>query len=851
MRFALFSCATAWSAPWQPRGRPLPAQAADAVNVHSAAADRVETFPSALSSVRPEQRTALRRAPIRAESSPDGARWPGMAPLLIVALGLSGSSHLTPAVKAAIRTVRHPKKAKRRRWERFWEPVANAKTFANEKTGNKRRRAKISGRSGIRGHMVPQAAPDAIREAVGLARKELLDIARERSFLVPVEAEQQEEGSAPATTPLKSHKRRLLADIAETMYFDVEADEFPVAPAGSNSSKQARLAEQSFKLWPALSRKLSYMNSEDRSMVWRALCVACASAATNGQEDLLERPSTVAMLLAGLELDVATVAAGLLHNVLEETELTTQDLTLYFSEEVSTIVAGCTKVSKLRGMPPHALTDEEQAENLREMLLAMADDSRVILLKCAVRLYEMRTLSTRDLQHRERTAIAQETLDIFVPLAGKSGIYAIKGELADLAFKHLEPVEYRNFSESVDKYTEKSDAELGLALKWLSERVRGDELLKAHCATVQLSGRIKNLYSIWQKTHTLASENETPVDVNDITDIYAARLVIDYQQQPWESEEEYRNRGIALCYHVIGLMDMKLWTEVLSIRAMEDVFRPTWTVSDKFKDYIAVPKPNGYQSLHTVVMNKLPVEVQVRTNWMHVSAEYGIASHWLYKDQQAGLTKLPSYKSAFLDPLKKLNSEIVDSRTFMDSVRKELLGKRTFVYLPDNRILNIPRGSSALDAAFKIHSDIGIYMKRAIVNGESVHAATQLQNGDRIFIETAEQPQVDETWLESAWTRSTLAKVRQYLRMQDQMNELRAHLKEKELRDDKDSPLGLVVVHDNSFITHEGIPHELIGKQMSQAKYKMLSENTEGEVRRTHSAEPAKEKAGEPEYALM
>jgi GTP pyrophosphokinase len=171
---------------------------------------------------------------------------------------------------------------------------------------------------------------------------------------------------------------------------------------------------------------------------------------------------------------------------------------LFFSEEVSTIVAGCTKVSKLRDMPPHALTDEEQAENLREMLLAMADDSRVILLKCAVRLYEMRTLSAHNLPpYVERTAIAQETLDIFVPLAGKSGIYAIKAELADLAFKHLQPVEYRRLKESVDRYTQKSDAELELALKWLQERIRGDELLNTHCATVQISGRVKNLHSLW------------------------------------------------------------------------------------------------------------------------------------------------------------------------------------------------------------------------------------------------------------------------------------------------------------------------------------------------------------------
>jgi GTP pyrophosphokinase len=376
----------------------------------------------------------------------------------------------------------------------------------------------------------------------------------------------------------------------------------------------------------------------------------------------------------------------------------------------------------------------------------------------------------------------------------------------------------------------------------LDERIRGDELLNAHCATVRISGRVKNLYSIWQKQQIL--ESETTANVEDITDIYAARMIIDYPQQPWESEEEYRDRGVALCYHVFGLLEIKLLTEILS--NIEDNFAPTGTVNGQFKDYIAVPKPNGYQSLHTVVMRKLPVEVQVRTNWMHLNAEYGIASHWLYKDQQAGLDKLRSYQSAFLDPLKKLNSEIVDSQTFMDSVRKELLGKRTFVYLPDNRILNLPRGSTALDAAFKIHSDIGICMQRAYVNGERVHAATKLQNGDRIFIETAETPQADETWLENAWTRSSRAKVRQYLRMQDQTDELRAHLKEKELRDSCASTLPLIVAHGNG-----AVPNEQIGKQTSPEKYTLLSETAQGKVQRTHAAEPAKEKVEEPQYALF
>jgi (p)ppGpp synthase/HD superfamily hydrolase len=238
---------------------------------------------------------------------------------------------------------------------------------------------------------------------------------------------------------------------------------------------------------------------------------------------------------------------------------------------------------------------------------------------------------------------------------------------------------------------------------------------------------------------------------------------------------------------------------------------------------------------------------------MHVNAEYGIASHWMYKDQQAGLDKLRSYKSAFLDPLKKFNSEIVDSRTFMDCVRKELLGKRTFVYLPDNRILNLPRGSTALDAAFKIHSDIGICMKRAFVNGESVHAATKLQNGDRIFIERDDKPQADETWLEKAWTRSSRAKVRQYLRMQDQTNELRAHLKEKELRGTGDGTvpeldaLLPVALSGKDAMTST----EPTGKQTSLGKFTLLSETAQGQVRPKHAAVPAKEKEEEPEYALV
>jgi GTP pyrophosphokinase len=551
----------------------------------------------------------------------------------------------------------------------------------------------------------------------------------------------------------------------------------------------------------------------------------------------------VALILASLELDVSTVAAGLLHNVLEETELSAEDLSTMFSDEVSTIVTGCTKVSNVCGMPADdALTDEEQAENLRQMLLVMADDSRVILLKCAVRLYEMRTLSSYSSFWRERTAIAKETLDIFVPLAGKSGIYAIKAELADLAFKHLQPVEYRNLSASVCKYSTESDAELGDALTWLQDRIRNDKLLKAHDATVHICGRVKNLHSIWQKKQRAEYANG---DVAALMDIFAARMIIDYPQQPWESEEEYRDRGIALCYHVSGLLEGKLWTEYL--RSPTSAFVPSWTASGQFKDYIAVPKPNGYQSLHTVVMRKLPVEVQVRTRWMHINAEYGIASHWLYKDAQAGLTKLRSYRLAFLEPLNRINSEIVDSKTFIESVRKELLGKRTFVYTADNRILNLPRGSTAIDAAFKIHTDIGIFMKRAFVNDESVHVATELQNGDRIFIETDEVPQANESWLEHAKTGYCRAKVRQHLRIREQTNELQAHLKAKELLNAKVNGEGsqkIVIVADDN----HGIAHETRLEKTPRVTYKLQSDNADGKVRRTP---PAVRHAEKPEYALV
>jgi GTP pyrophosphokinase len=656
----------------------------------------------------------------------------------------------------------------------------------------------------------------------------------------------------------------VLANVAENLNCDVAA-EAPLPHASlstrSDSSPQSMLTEQCFSFWPTLRQKLSYMTSDDRTLVWRALCVACASASTarKAQFRPLEQFQQVALILAELKLGVATVAAGLLHNVLAETELTEDDLTTLFSDEVSTIVAGCTKVSKLRmpRMPRHALTDAEQAENLREMLLAMADDSRVILLKCAVRLYEMRTLNYPEQSTwTKRTALAQETLDIFVPLAGKSGIYAIKAELADLAFQHLHPTEHRMLSGSVERYAAESDAELGDALKWLTDRIRSDELLKAHNVTVSISGRVKNLYSIWQKMQDLSAQKmeEEMQDeyetkragdcLDEINDIYAARMLIDYPQQAWESEEEYRERGIALCYHVFGLLEIKLWTDYLASPSVDGI-APTWMVGGEFKDYIAVPKPNGYQSLHTVVVRNLPVEVQVRTRWMHVNAEYGIASHWLYKDEKAGLTKLRSYKLAFLDPLHRMDSEIVDSQTFMDSVRKELLGKRTFVYLPDNRILNLPRGATALDAAFKIHTDIGICMKRAYVNGESVDAATELQNGDRIFIETAEEPLAEEAWLADAWTRSCRAKLRQYLRMQDQTNELRAHLMEKELRDGEDLPLAMKLTDENK------IGHESSEKKSSTVRYEIVSDSSKGQFRRTNVAGRKARNADEPEYALV
>jgi GTP pyrophosphokinase len=799
-----------------------------------------------------------------------------MAPVLVIALGLRGVSSMPAAYVSLKRACTLSKKEAADRRRLPWEAVAAPKS------GTKKKRAK-GARRGIRGHVVPEAAPDAIRGAVASARRKLEAIAEERSFSAPEKTE-EDQGLSPAQSAesqawqeyYKSYRRQLsyksiddspaiskgLAEIAENHYCDVAAGEQEPAPptAPSDSSHQALLISQCFSIWPTLSRKLSYMKSEDRTLVWRALCVACASSSTarKGRCRSLDQFTTVALILADLELDVATVAAGLLHNVLEETELSADDLTTLFSEEVSTIVIGCTKVSKLRGMPPHALTDAEQAENLREMLLAMADDSRVILLKCAVRLYEMRTLSSYSSFWRERTAIAQETLDIFVPLAGKSGIYAIKAELADLAFKHLQPVEYRTLSERVDNHTRESDAELERALTWLNERIHADKLLDAHCATVSISGRVKNLHSIWQKSQVLGTPASDPgANIEDITDIYAARMILDYPQQPWETDEEYRDRGIALCYHVFGLLESKLWTECLS---KEHIFEPTWTADGAFKDYIAVPKPNGYQSLHTVVTRKLPVEVQVRTRWMHLSAEYGIASHWLYKDHQAGLTKLRSYKSAFLEPLNRLDAEIVDSKTFLDSVRKELLGKRTFVYLPDNRILNLPRGATALDAAFKIHTDIGICMNRAFVNGDTVHASTTLQNGDRIFIEIAETPQVTEAWVENAWTRSSRAKVRQYLRMQDQTNELQAHLMQKELSAGETSRTTATVGDGNHGFVHEStgeqtsrvkIAHEPARHQTSRVKYEWLSKDAEGKVRRAQVGDSAKQRAEDPLYALL
>lgn len=459
----------------------------------------------------------------------------------------------------------------------------------------------------------------------------------------------------------------------------------------------------------------------------------------------VEHPLAVASILADLRMDVPTIIAALLHDVVEDTSYTLKDIEDRFGSEVAQLVDGVTKLDRLEVRT----REEEQAENLRKMLLAMAKDIRVILIKLADRLHNMRTLKHLTADRVQR--IARETMEIYAPLAHRLGIFRIKWELEDLAFQHLQPQEFQMMKELVAKKRLEREAAVEAVTAELTRR------LESMGMVAELSGRAKHLYSIYQKMYKQGK------DFSQIYDLVAVRVMVETVKD---------------CYAVLGLVH-SLWKPV----------------PGRFKDYIAMPKSNLYQSLHTTVMGPEgePLEVQIRTFEMHHTAEYGIAAHWRYKDGGKEDREFEQ-KLSWLRQLLEWQRDMRDAREFMDTLKVDLFSEEVFVFTPKGDVLDLPAGSTPIDFAYRIHTDVGNHCVGAKVNGRIVPLTTSLENGDIVEVlvnRKSPGPSVD--WLNIVQTSQAKNRIRQWIRRERRQEHLSRgqELLERELR-----RAGLALQHD-------------------------------------------------------
>jgi GTP pyrophosphokinase len=452
-------------------------------------------------------------------------------------------------------------------------------------------------------------------------------------------------------------------------------------------------------------------------------------------EPYLVHPLEVAGILADLKLDITTVAVGLLHDVLEDT-LTTRDvLHEYFGPEITDMVEGLSKISRFRFQSD----EQREAENFRKMMLAVVDDLRVILVKLADRLHNMRTLEHLPAERRRR--IARETMEIYAPIANRLGLGGIKGELEDLAFRYLDPDGYRLITRRLAERQASSDAVIA------EVRGRLESALRDAGVPAEISGRVKRIYSIVGKMR------KQGIDVDEVYDYVAFRILTD---------------SVKSCYGALGI-----------IHAM---WRP---VPGRIKDYIAIPKPNRYQSLHTSVMGEkgFPFEIQIRTREMDEVAEKGIAAHWRYKE---GEPLLPDEvrNIEWLRSLLDWQSESHDARDFVRLVKLDLYPEEVYAFTPKGQVKSLPREATPIDFAYKVHTEVGHHCAGARVNGKLVPLKTPLRNGDVVEIITSPAAHPSRDWLGVVRTASARSKIRAYLNRVERAHsvELGRTLLERELR---------------------------------------------------------------------
>ena len=434
-------------------------------------------------------------------------------------------------------------------------------------------------------------------------------------------------------------------------------------------------------------------------------------------EPYIAHPIAVASLLRSLGGDSVTIAAGFLHDVVEDTEVTPEEIEEMFGVEVRLLVEGVTKLSKFN----FSSTTERQAENFRRMFLAMATDIRVIIVKLADRLHNMRTL--HHLKPEKQRRISQETREIFAPLANRLGIGRFKWELEDLCFKYLEPEAYEEIKALIAERRADREARIGRVTQTLRSHLE-----HLNVKVVELNGRPKHLYGIYQKMQRQQKE------FSQIYDIAAFRIIV-------ETNEE--------CYRALAVV--------------HDAFKP---IPGRFKDYIGLPKPNRYQSLHTTVVgtNGRPIEVQIRTMDMHHVAEYGIAAHWKYKETGTSEISLSSEDNKFtwLRQLLEWQKDLSDAQEYMESVKDNLFEDDVYVFTPNGDVVALAQGATPVDFAYRIHSEVGNQMKGARVNGRWSMLSKPLENGDIVEIVTQKNSHPSLDWLNFVVSPTARNRIRQW-----------------------------------------------------------------------------------------
>ncbi len=435
------------------------------------------------------------------------------------------------------------------------------------------------------------------------------------------------------------------------------------------------------------------------------------------EEPYIIHPVEVAKILVGLKVDSHTLEAAFLHDILEDTDTKPEEIEKLFGKDVLTLVQGVTKLGKLQ----FKSNEERQAENFRRLFIAMASDIRIVFLKLADRLHNMRTLNFMTTSKQQK--IARETLDIFAPLANRLGIYKIKAELEDLSLRYLEPDKYFEIARLVSQ-TKASREE---TVKILIDKITAD--VKKAGINAQITGRAKHYYSIYSKMKRLN------IAFHDLYDITAVRVIVDTEKE---------------CYEVLGLIHSQ--------------FKP---IPGRFKDYIAMPKGNMYQSLHTSVIGprSKPLEVQIRTWEMHEVAEYGIAAHWRYKEKGSQKANNPTdMQFSWMRKLVEYDKDMSSAEDYVNSVKLDLFSDQVFAFTPNGDVFDLPVNATPVDFAYRIHSEVGNKTVGALINGRIAQLDTKLHNGDIVEILTSKTPAPRLDWLNFVVTKQAASKIKQWFK---------------------------------------------------------------------------------------